>query len=79
MIIVDRLKNTIINLEGSWHMTISDSDVWIFPSLDAIDIHGDNTNYYRISYENVTKEELLTKFANKVDRFNLNKDVEVIM
>jgi hypothetical protein len=79
MFIVDRLKNTIINLEGSWHMTISDSDDWIFPSLDAIDIHGDNTNYYRISYENVTKEELLTKFANKIDRFNLNKDVEVIM
>lgn len=79
MIIVDRLKNTIVNLEGSWHMTISDSDVWIFPSLDAIDIHGDNTNYYRISYENVTKEELLTKFANKTSRFNLNKDVEVIM
>ena len=79
MTIVDRLKNTIINLEGSWHLTISDNDVWIFPSLDAIDIHGDNTNYYRISYENVTKEELLTKFANKVTRFNLNKDVEVIM
>ena len=79
MNIVNRLKNTIINLEGSWHMTISDSDVWIFPSLDAIDIRGDNTNYYRISYENVTKEELLTKFANKVARFNLNKDVEVIM
>ena len=79
MIIVDRLKNTIINLEGSWHMTISDNDVWIFPSLDAIDIYGDNINYYRISYENVTKEELLTKFANKVARFNLNKDVEVIM
>ena len=79
MIIVDRLKNTIVNLEGSWHMTISDSDVWIFPSLDAIDIHGDNTNYYKISYENVTKEELLTKFANKTPRFNLNKGVEVIM
>jgi hypothetical protein len=79
MIIVDRLKNTIINLEGSWHMTISDSDVWIFPSLDSIDIHGDNTNYYRISYKNVTKEELLTKFANKTPRFNLSIDVEVIM
>ena len=47
MIIVDRLKNTIVNLEGSWHMTISDRDVWIFPSLDAIGIHGDNTNYYQ--------------------------------
>lgn len=74
MMIIDHKKNSIINIEGSWHITVLKDKLWLFPSIDEKDFATANHYEFDLDY---SAEELMRKFSFKLERFNLNKDVEV--
>lgn len=76
MMIIDHKKNSIINIEGSWHITVINNKFWLFPSISEEDFA--HANHYEFDLD-CSAEELMQKFAFKLERFNLNKDVEVFM
>ena len=72
MLIIDRSNNSVINLSGDWHFTIfEEKNLWLFPNSEI-------TNHYQFELE-YDKETIFNKFTMHIPRFNLNKDVEVIL
>lgn len=75
MVILDRKKNSIINVVGSWHISFVDNQLWLFTELNAEDFKKANHYVFDMDY---TVEETMTKFTRE-PHFNINKDVEVYL
>ena len=72
MIIIDRSNDSVIHLSGDWHFTIfEEKTLWLFPGSSVNDHYE-----FKLDYD---KETIFNKFSMNITRFNLNKDVEVIM
>ena len=75
MIIMDRKKNSIINIISNWHISFVNNQLWLFPELNADDFEKANHYVFDLDY---SAEEIMTRFTRDL-HFNLNKDVEVFL
>ena len=75
MIIMDRKKNSIINIISNWHIAFVNNQLWLFPELNVDDFEKANHYVFDLDY---SVEEIMSRFVRDL-HFNLNKDVEVFL